>query len=188
MLRVGGGGLMEFDAESKFAIKKFFFAKNFLSFQTKIGTVLFWTLSTEWFPYTKYRRTTKSCLSLFRKTTRRLWFVSKKESSEQNAARQTSRYGSISRWLQTVCLHKHFNNILFWIESWSRIIVRNLEKDEVSSHTVNLGYGGLCKMYVWPWVLWNWEDRIKDRWNIFCIILWNRSAHKKVTPVDWRES
>ena len=56
MLR-GGGGLMEFDAESKFAKKKF--AKNFLSFWTKIGTVLFWTLSTKWFPYTKYRRTTK---------------------------------------------------------------------------------------------------------------------------------
>ena len=46
----GGGGLMEFDAEFKFTIKK--------SFRTKIGTVLFWTLSTEWFPYTKYRRTT----------------------------------------------------------------------------------------------------------------------------------
>ena len=41
---------MEFDAEFKFTIKK--------SFRTKIGTVLFWTLSTEWFPYTKYRRTT----------------------------------------------------------------------------------------------------------------------------------
>ena len=48
-------GLMEFDAESKFTIKKFFFAKNVLSFWTKIGTVLFQTLSTEWFPYMKYR-------------------------------------------------------------------------------------------------------------------------------------
>ena len=56
---VGGGGgvLTEFDAESKFAIKKNF-AKNFISFRTKIGMVLFWTLSTKWFPYTKYRRTT----------------------------------------------------------------------------------------------------------------------------------
>ena len=56
MLR--GGGLMEYDAESKFAKKKNIFAKNFLSFRTKIGTVLLWTLSTKWFPYTKYRRTT----------------------------------------------------------------------------------------------------------------------------------
>ena len=60
----GGGGwwnqLSTFDAESKFAKKKkkIFLHKNFLSFQTKIGMVLFWTLSTEWFPYTKYRRTT----------------------------------------------------------------------------------------------------------------------------------
>ena len=38
--------------------KKIFFAKNFLSFRTKSITVLFWTLSTKWFPYTKYRRTT----------------------------------------------------------------------------------------------------------------------------------
>ena len=49
--------LSTFNAESKFALKKNF-VKNFLSFRTKIGTVLFWTLSTEWFPYTKYRRTT----------------------------------------------------------------------------------------------------------------------------------
>ena len=55
---VGGGALMEFDAESKFVFKKIFFVKNFLSFRTKIGKVLFWTLSTKWFPYTKYRRTT----------------------------------------------------------------------------------------------------------------------------------
>ena len=62
----GGGQLVEFDAESKFALKNFFFAKNFLSFQTKIGMVLFWTLSTKWFPYTKYRRTTtKNSLCVF---------------------------------------------------------------------------------------------------------------------------
>ena len=54
----GGGGswkqLSTFDAESKFALKK----KK--SFQAKMGTDLFWTLSTKWFAYTKYRRTTKS--------------------------------------------------------------------------------------------------------------------------------
>ena len=63
----GGGGkgggcwnqLSTFDAESKFAKNKpNFFAKNFLSFQAKSITVLFWTLSIKWFPYTKYRRTT----------------------------------------------------------------------------------------------------------------------------------
>ena len=61
----GGGGwwnqLSTFDTEYKFAKnKKKIFAKNFLSFQAKIGTVLFWTLNTEWFAYTKYRRTTIS--------------------------------------------------------------------------------------------------------------------------------
>ena len=49
----GGGGwwnqLSTFDAESKFALKKFLFAKNFLSFWPKIGKVLFWILNTEWF-------------------------------------------------------------------------------------------------------------------------------------------
>ena len=54
-----GGGSWKFDAESKSALKKkFFFAKNFLSFWAKSIMVLFWTLSTKWFPYTKYRRTT----------------------------------------------------------------------------------------------------------------------------------
>ena len=47
-----GGGwwnqFSTFDAESKFAKKKIFFAKIFLSFRAKIGTVLFWTLSTKW--------------------------------------------------------------------------------------------------------------------------------------------
>ena len=53
------GGLWKFDAQSKFAFKKkFFFAKNFLTFRAKSITVLFWTLSTKWFPYTNYRRTT----------------------------------------------------------------------------------------------------------------------------------
>ena len=32
-------------------LKKIFFAKNFLSFQAKIGTDLFSTLSTKWFAY-----------------------------------------------------------------------------------------------------------------------------------------
>ena len=69
MLRVEGGGLVEFDAESKFAKKKKnFFVKNFLSFRAKIGTILFWTLSTKWFPYTKYRRTTTN--KIFRTSSR----------------------------------------------------------------------------------------------------------------------
>ena len=62
----GGGGwwkqLSTFDAKSKFAKKKkkkIFWAKNFLSFWAKSITVLFWTLSTKWLPYTKHRRTTK---------------------------------------------------------------------------------------------------------------------------------
>ena len=55
MLR-GGRGIL---CWVQICFKKNFFAKNFLNFQTKIGTVWFWSLSTEWFPYTKYRRTTK---------------------------------------------------------------------------------------------------------------------------------
>ena len=38
-----------FDAESKFALKKICFAKNFLSFRAKIGSVLFCVFNTEWF-------------------------------------------------------------------------------------------------------------------------------------------
>ena len=81
MLRVGGwlgGGLVEFDAEFKFAKIQnshveggggggswnLMMSPNLLKkkkkFQTKIGTFLFWTLSTKWFPYMKYRQTTKS--------------------------------------------------------------------------------------------------------------------------------
>ena len=45
----GGGGwwnqLSTFDADAD----SNFFAKNFLSFRAKIGTDLFWTLSTKWF-------------------------------------------------------------------------------------------------------------------------------------------
>ena len=55
----GGGGwwnqFSTFDAESKFAKKKKKIVKNFLSFR-------FWTLSTKWFLYTKYRQTTKIVL------------------------------------------------------------------------------------------------------------------------------
>ena len=59
---VEGGGSWNLMLSPNLLYKKNFFAKNFLSFQTKIGTVLFWTLSTEWFPYTKYRRTTINCM------------------------------------------------------------------------------------------------------------------------------
>ena len=76
MLRPGGcgGGFAEIDAEFKFAkiqnsyvegggggggSRKLMLSSNFLSFWAKSITVLFWTLSTKWFPYTKYRRTTK---------------------------------------------------------------------------------------------------------------------------------
>ena len=55
MSRRGGGvwwnQLSTFDAESKFASEK-------KSFRAKMGRDLFWTFSTKWFAYTKYRRTT----------------------------------------------------------------------------------------------------------------------------------
>ena len=58
-VRWGGGGgwwnqLSTFDTESKFAKQKFFC--EFFRFSEQIGTDLFWTLSTKWLAYTKYRR------------------------------------------------------------------------------------------------------------------------------------
>ena len=62
-MSVGGGGAVggtnsQLLMLSPNLIKKNFFCENFLCFRTKIGTVLFLTLSTKWFSYTKYRRTT----------------------------------------------------------------------------------------------------------------------------------
>ena len=45
---VGGTNFQLLMLSPKFAKKKIF-AKNFLSFQAKIGKVLFWILKTEWF-------------------------------------------------------------------------------------------------------------------------------------------
>ena len=68
---VGGGGRTNFQllmlSPNLLKKKKNFFAKNFLSFRTKSITVLFWTLSTKWFAYTKYRRTTKITTELSEK-------------------------------------------------------------------------------------------------------------------------
>ena len=54
----GWGSLWNLMLSPNLLLKKKIFAKNFLSFRTKIGTVLFWTSSTKWFAYTKYWRTT----------------------------------------------------------------------------------------------------------------------------------
>ena len=64
----GGGWWNQFptfDAESKFAKKKKKnFAKNFLSFRAKIGTVLFWILNTEWFAIRSIANHKEFCMKL----------------------------------------------------------------------------------------------------------------------------